>query len=32
MRYLNQRYTMPYKETKGILTDIGTVVSKLPPA
>jgi len=24
MRYLNQRYTMPYKETKGILTDIGT--------
>ncbi len=24
MRYLNQRYTMPYKETKGVLTDIGT--------
>lgn len=24
MRYLNQRYTMPYKECKGILTDIGT--------
>ena len=23
-RYLNQRYTMPYKECKGILTDIGT--------
>ena len=23
-RYLNQRYTMPYKETKGILTDVGT--------
>lgn len=23
-RYLNQRYTMPYKETKGVLTDIGT--------
>lgn len=23
-RYLNQRYTMPYQETKGILTDIGT--------
>lgn len=22
-RYLNQRYTMPYKECKGILTDIG---------
>lgn len=24
MRYLNQRYTMPYKECKGLLTDIGT--------
>lgn len=24
MRYLNQRYAMPYKECKGILTDIGT--------
>lgn len=24
MRYLNQRYTMPYQETKAILTDIGT--------
>lgn len=24
MRYLSQRYTMPYKECKGILTDIGT--------
>ncbi len=23
MRYLNQRYAMPYKECKGILTDIG---------
>jgi spore coat protein JC len=23
-RYLSQRYTMPYKEIKGILTDIGT--------
>ncbi len=23
-RYLNQRFTMPYKEVKGILTDIGT--------
>lgn len=23
-RYLSQRYTMPYKECKGILTDIGT--------
>ena len=24
MRYLNQRYTMPYGEIKGILTDVGT--------
>lgn len=24
MRYLNQRYSMPYNELKGILTDIGT--------
>ena len=24
LRYLNQRYTMPYRETKGVLTDIGT--------
>ncbi len=24
MRYLNQRYSMPYKEVSGILTDIGT--------
>ena len=24
MRYLNQRYTMPYPELKGLLTDIGT--------
>jgi spore coat protein JC len=23
-RYLSQRYTMPYDETIGILTDIGT--------
>lgn len=23
-RYLNQRYTMPYKEAKGILSDVGT--------
>lgn len=25
-RYLNQRYTMPYEATKGILTDIGSSV------
>ena len=24
MRYLNQRYSMPYDEQKGLLTDIGT--------
>lgn len=24
MRYLSQRYSMPYDEVKGILTDIGT--------
>ena len=24
MRYLSQRYSMPYSELKGILTDIGT--------
>lgn len=23
MRYLNQRYAMPYNEVKGILTDVG---------
>ena len=26
MRYLSQRYTMPYKEVTGILTDIGISV------
>lgn len=24
MRYLSQRYSMPYGEQKGLLTDIGT--------
>ena len=24
LRYLSQRYTMPYEELKGLLTDIGT--------
>ena len=24
MRYLSQRYSMPYAEAKGLLTDIGT--------
>lgn len=29
LRYLNQRYVMPYAEVKGLLTDIGVSVSKL---
>ena len=29
MRYLSQRYSMPYKQVKGILNDIGTEASKL---
>lgn len=29
MRYLSQRYTMPYKEAIGILTDVGTSCSTL---
>lgn len=28
LRYLSQRYTMPYPELKGLLTDIGREVSK----
>lgn len=27
LRYLNQRYSMPYSELKGLLTDIGTEAS-----
>ncbi|MBQ8297334.1 MAG: manganese catalase family protein [Ruminococcus sp.] len=30
LRYLNQRFAMPYSEVKGILTDVGISVSKLP--
>ncbi len=30
MRYLNQRYTMPNEEARGLLTDIGVSVTKLP--
>lgn len=26
LRYLSQRYSMPYAELKGLLTDIGTYV------
>ena len=29
LRYLSQRYAMPYPELKGLLTDIGISVSKL---
>ncbi len=29
MRYLSQRYVMPYKEVAGLLTDIGVSVTKL---
>lgn len=29
MRYLSQRYTMPYKEGMAILTDIGTEALKM---
>ena len=27
LRYLSQRYSMPFNEQKGLLTDIGTVES-----
>ncbi len=29
MRYLSQRYTMPYKECMALLTDIGTEASEV---
>lgn len=29
MRYLSQRYAMPYREVAGLLTDIGVSVAKL---
>lgn len=29
-RYLSQRYSMPYREVSGILTDIGTCKTELP--
>lgn len=29
MRYLHQRYSMPYKEVVGILTDVGTEASEM---
>ena len=30
-RYLQQRYSMPYAQVKGILTDIGTEEASWPP-
>ena len=29
MRYLSQRYSMPFKVAKGLLTDIGSEVSEM---
>ena len=29
MRYLSQRYTMPYKECMALLTDIGSEASEM---
>ncbi|MBQ4524081.1 MAG: manganese catalase family protein [Lachnospiraceae bacterium] len=29
MRYISQRYTMPYREVAGILTDIGREASEM---
>ena len=29
MRYLSQRYSMPYREVAGLLTDIGTEASEM---
>lgn len=29
LRYLSQRYSMPYKELKGLLTDIGSEASEM---
>lgn len=31
MRYLNQRFSMPYREVAGILTDVGTKASERYP-
>ena len=31
LRYLSQRYSMPYPELKGLLTDIGTEEASWPP-
>ena len=31
LRYLSQRYSMPYAELKGLLTDVGTEEASWPP-
>lgn len=31
MRYLNQRYSMPYNSVKGAMTDIGISLPEMPP-
>lgn len=31
LRYLNQRFSAPYNEVRGLLTDIGVSVTILPP-
>ena len=31
LRYLSQRYSMPFDELKGLLTDVGTAGSKWNP-
>ena len=31
LRYLSQRYAMPFDELKGLLTDIGTEEASWPP-
>lgn len=30
MRYLSQRYSMPYRDVAGVLTDIGSEASEMP--
>lgn len=29
LRYISQRYSMPYREVSGLLTDIGTEATKM---
>lgn len=32
MRYLSQRYSMPYRDIAGVLTDIGTEATEMLPS